>query len=1408
MEDDISADTKAALKEKKRKEKRKINIISAKKRKRKVPLSDIAKWAPSIIKKKYDDGQSIKALIQEKFGQTPNDDVLKILTLIGKSRVVNKKIVISDTLANTELNFYCVYGNQNMNTFSNDKLYLNSLFAIWILECEKKFPKSAPALFSKACILQKAVFLSSAFKGKGYVRRGYYQDFAKDYASIGFEHYTKDDEKIKAIQEMKKMINFTCDNLDFQLAGNPLNCCVIGPTDESEENFFAACRDNTLGTKILNMAKGGSIGFKELNKQESVYFLNSQVNVEDFCPCFLVCEQVIKTSIVFKAKLDYTGVFAIMEKSLEENSEKVLYPPDALYWNTMPSWIDFLTIFVLTGRGIGPKLKESIQGFIDIYRDIKDILALWKKIQMNFQNIIKEFYESFQTYIQYDKLDALLKKVKTYIEERDNLLRIPINGRVMEFINHPVAQESGPMMCRQFLGDVLQIADAIKTILDEFILGRKPENKINDLRRLGLMIYNISLTGNVNYRCFPIVISPAGFLGTVTGDLKYGKEDNILEAIIKDFSKARKKKKEGVSELAKMYVEVATNMNLYVGIVIKKSVENLVKKLGAKLKKDELDDLIDSQTDEIKKNRVLYDELVNLICSQTAEDKSPLSVIFQPESMIESVKILMKEKDLAKETKKLKRKVEKVREEKKKLEDDKVKKEKKIEKKEEKNMEMEESDEEEIKEKKRKRGRTKKSDSDEEEEEDDEDEEEEEEEEVETPIPKNINRMSRKERSEYEAKLFEQYKKEAEERRKKKQEQEDINMKIENQENINQSQQIQPNPNPQIPINQSNLAVSQSNLGQTQLNLLNQSQNINQPPNLGQSQNIFQSQLIPNIQTNQNIASIIPQINTNQNRQPEYSFHGGENQNAPGGESPFVTATAQNQGLNFINQNPNLQAQNKEEDYFNNIPKKMSKDEKRKQKLAQLNNENYLENLHKTYVEQGMEPYSNMSFEQFKAYVKEKPDEFISEDEEEEEQKDTTGGKGSVVANPPRRGKYKKIRVSKIDKNKLSRKIDNDLKKIENELNEEKKHKYSESLIVPDDFNIDARVVSNNEEAKEKLGELYKLVSEAYLFGEKHPSFKEKIKLADKKKEELLKHFRDPFPVEFYYYAGKRIGSIIRVFGVESANKNRQLIINNLFDKYDERNIPENYGDMDTTDLYMSNLKDDIDDILFKYANLKDPLQNKKIKNKIQEILRIDPQRIKDLGLEDVMKKLIDELFPPEEPKKSIKVNLKNKPEVTNKNDLLYDMYMNNNLKGDPDKGVKVKNYILNSIQATKLYRYLLNLLDWIIENKLYVFRKRPKFGNAFTAIKFYNESFPLTNVVFGMIKSKIPKGQKFYTLDEAVEFIANDKTSKIGPLVSFKNLKLTAKEKDDIKEILNNFMVVSKGANQILDTYYEKDDD
>ena len=35
MEDDISADTKAALKEKKRKEKRKINIISAKKGKEK-----------------------------------------------------------------------------------------------------------------------------------------------------------------------------------------------------------------------------------------------------------------------------------------------------------------------------------------------------------------------------------------------------------------------------------------------------------------------------------------------------------------------------------------------------------------------------------------------------------------------------------------------------------------------------------------------------------------------------------------------------------------------------------------------------------------------------------------------------------------------------------------------------------------------------------------------------------------------------------------------------------------------------------------------------------------------------------------------------------------------------------------------------------------------------------------------------------------------------------------------------------------------------------------------------------------------------------------------------------------------------------------------------------------------------
>ena len=598
------------------KKKKYTSLFIAKKMKRPKDTSDFGKWMQDILKKKMTDVTQIKSLIEGKYSKTPSPAAQKLLSLFGRTKVSNGRLLLSDNFANKPLYFYVNWDKFNFNVFSNDELFLSALYKDLYDKFSVAAPNSDILPFMSNGIIMKVYYVSKPFVYEGVVKKGYYQDFQSDFAAIGAD--VLDEAARKTLMSAtSRVFSFKYKGIDYACYEQPGPVVMICKANDNREAEIAELTKGYNQLKVFNKSSGISLGIKEIKiGKKTIKFLDMRIKPEDFCPSFLIIYKAVNCNLIYKMKFDLNQLFDDLDNAYLKKKGFAFYK-NSCYWDTMESWYDFLSIYSLTSSKISANDKKILDGYIELYHQHKSLLVIWQRMQLFLQKIYKLFFSSFVNHIDKYKLKKVKKDLKFYLDDVDSLMAeqddyLTVNNFIISTSMY------GDMMARQFDKKVMEIPKLLYEAVKDLDNGKNVETLAIRFRQLGQTIFQISLSSS-NDPAFPIVLAQGAFLGDLKGGLDV---TNPLETLIQTYVGKELKIEKSNEEIQKATIDLMTNMENYIQEVITTNVRNYVAKSRIPISSDNLAIVIGSVVNNIKRLPGYLDELKATITKQIMAGKT------------------------------------------------------------------------------------------------------------------------------------------------------------------------------------------------------------------------------------------------------------------------------------------------------------------------------------------------------------------------------------------------------------------------------------------------------------------------------------------------------------------------------------------------------------------------------------------------------------------------------------------------------------------------------------------------------------------------------------------------------------------------------------------------------------------
>lgn len=622
---------------KKEKKSKKVNLLIARKRKRKQSTTPIGEWLPGILKKGIEGLTSIQEYLQTTYRVSPSDDVKNLLNLISKSKVVNNKITLSDNFANIPMYCYFVYRDVPLATFSNDELYLGFRCKM-LYEYMKSNLKNNYYRFFDNCILNKVYYLSRGFILKGREIKGIYQDYQSNFAAIGLEHLgNTNEDRIKNQKYLNLIdpenketgkIKFTYKSIDYTAfyAEGGVVICKSGTNEQMKNEINNGIKQLKVFTRSSSKTE---ITFKEIKHTiKKIRYADFRLKPEGFCPSFLLLENLITVDEVYKMEFDLNNLFETLD-DIYKKEKGFNFFPNLCYWDNMNTFYDFLTIYALTSKEVSENDKKLLMGYVESYKIHKDMLVLWRKTQLFGQKILKDFFYCFTSFINYEKLAGIYKRLDQYIKDFQVLQRTQDHGDLLTFLKN--TEIYGKMMSTQLRDEsIFSLFIAMQKVLGDLIDGIRTSDMVNDLRKLCISIYRLSVCGDVGV--FPIVLSPGAFLGDLVGNEDPG--NDLIKIILDKYKEGQVKQEYKEDEIRNIINDVYNNMEKFKGEVIFNNVSDFINKKGYKLNYDNLRAAAQACVMNLTKEPQMNKELEEQIINFKIKGKALGDLVFQETKLI------------------------------------------------------------------------------------------------------------------------------------------------------------------------------------------------------------------------------------------------------------------------------------------------------------------------------------------------------------------------------------------------------------------------------------------------------------------------------------------------------------------------------------------------------------------------------------------------------------------------------------------------------------------------------------------------------------------------------------------------------------------------------------------------------
>lgn len=544
-------------KEEKHRESEYKTLLGLKKKREQKPRSELQKISDKIFSKNITGVEEIRMFIGSEFKKY--DEITnKFLSTIAKSKVINGKLVISDTLANRPLLYKLKVKAGERNWISNDGLFLSKIF-------KQAFPKDIGAInLNSNFQIKNVTVVSVPFLYEGETKKGFIQDNKENFFCFGLEALEGDElESTKA-----NLFNFTTGAIKYRynnynyLAKDYNNCTVI-TTDSRANNAL----NDYKAQRVFNMPslKKRELREKVIEIKNKPRYFYSKISPEFFCPAFTLLNQSVEFSFLYDIALDYNEMFTGIINSLISTKAPGL-PSDFVYWDNVEELIELYAVIAVVG--VSFKMPADFANYFsnccDSYSQIRIPIGIWGKKMMDLQRIVTEFFNSFSTKLNYDKLSDMREKILKINDDYSKLTKDPS----YEAVNNFFTKDGFLGRFNVYIKNQLDIK-GMQAFLDNFlgVLTKiellQSDNLVEEIEKMGNAIYYSSLSeGDMNNCLFPILLSPGAFYGASIKP-NSGERKKIFEEIVTNFVIKAGDKKEKDDVARGNLIEVMKNLNFY-----------------------------------------------------------------------------------------------------------------------------------------------------------------------------------------------------------------------------------------------------------------------------------------------------------------------------------------------------------------------------------------------------------------------------------------------------------------------------------------------------------------------------------------------------------------------------------------------------------------------------------------------------------------------------------------------------------------------------------------------------------------------------------------------------------------------------------------------------------------------------
>ncbi|MBO6243356.1 MAG: hypothetical protein J6O41_02150, partial [Clostridia bacterium] len=440
------------------------------------------------------------------------DNTVGLYHMLVSAKIMNGTIGLTDTLANKKLKRYSYMLDLEGKIFSNDRLMIEDLFVRCSELVNEK--EKTEARYQDASDVKSCKFCSPSFLYDGKCQKGYYQDFDEHFAAIGLEDLNvKEKEALLTFNKELWVRSWTYNNVQYHVYAYK-DATVIA----SQDIIY-----NGTGIELYNKMvtfQGGkklALNWKQFELDKKIKYIDMKVFPDDFCPAFLILPRNVKVNVMFVSEYNYNDLYqAIID--LLKNEGRLVFPTNLFYWDQMDECMDFLAILALMpNNGLNEDQRTALTEMYDKYKTLKPMLQAFGHVALRVIRYFKDFYYSFTTKINYDKLVTLQKRLADDLEEMRKLKNSSYYPDLIEWLQQMAEQIGVAQYCykqatsAEFGGTIDKMISALNDLVDS------KGNIIEQLKNICKCIYFLTPCGEAGSQpCIPYLFAIGGHLGALS----------------------------------------------------------------------------------------------------------------------------------------------------------------------------------------------------------------------------------------------------------------------------------------------------------------------------------------------------------------------------------------------------------------------------------------------------------------------------------------------------------------------------------------------------------------------------------------------------------------------------------------------------------------------------------------------------------------------------------------------------------------------------------------------------------------------------------------------------------------------------------------------------------------------------